>query len=51
MKDDKKQRILPFPSQEGFANMIGMIPTDPLGSYTGRPADIDDEPVQDADDL
>lgn len=25
--------------------------TDPLGSYTGRPADPDDMPVQDADDL
>ena len=24
---------------------------DPLGSYTGRPADLDEEPVQDADDL
>lgn len=24
---------------------------DPLGSYTGIPADSDDEPVQDADDL
>ena len=24
---------------------------DPLGSYTGLPADIDDKPVQDADDL
>ena len=24
---------------------------DPLGSYTGRPVDIDEIPVQDADDL
>ena len=24
---------------------------DPLGSYTGRPADLEDKPVQDADDL
>lgn len=24
---------------------------DPLGSYTGRPKDVDDTPVQDADDL
>lgn len=24
---------------------------DPLGSYTGMPADLDEEPVQDADDL
>ncbi len=27
------------------------ISTDPLGSYTGRPEDPDDKPVQDADDL
>lgn len=27
------------------------IVTDPLGSYTGRPADPQDEPIQDADDL
>lgn len=27
------------------------ICTDPQGSYTGRPEDPDDTPVQDADDL
>ena len=27
------------------------IKTDPQGSYTGKPADPNDEPVQDADDL
>lgn len=27
------------------------ISTDPFGSYTGRPKDPDDKPVQDADDL
>lgn len=26
-------------------------PTDPAGSYTGRPADPHERPVQDADDL
>ena len=26
-------------------------PADPLGSYTGRPADPREEPQQDADDL
>lgn len=25
--------------------------SDPLGSYTGNPADLDDKPTQDADDL
>ena len=27
------------------------ISTDPFGSYTGRPVDPKDEPIQDADDL
>ena len=27
------------------------ISTDPFGSYTGRPADPNERPVQDADDL
>ena len=27
------------------------IVTDPNGSYTGRPADLMEKPVQDADDL
>ncbi len=27
------------------------IATDPNGSYTGRPADPKDKPIQDADDL
>lgn len=27
------------------------IITDPLGSYTGRPADPTEKPIQDADDL
>jgi hypothetical protein len=27
------------------------IETDPFGSYTGRPKDKEDQPVQDADDL
>lgn len=27
------------------------IVTDPFGSYTGRPADKDEKPIQDADDL
>ena len=27
------------------------INTDPFGSYTGRPADKNEKPIQDADDL
>ena len=40
-----------YPSQQGFANVIGLLVTDPLGSYTGRPLDPKEQPVQDADDL
>ena len=28
-----------------------VICTDPFGSYTGRPADPEERPIQDADDL
>ncbi len=32
-------------------NPQGSSPSDPLGSYTGVPADPKEKPVQDADDL
>lgn len=53
MKDkDKGKLIIPPPSG---INGIGMYPmpiiTDPVGSYTGRPVDPEEKPVQDADDL
>jgi hypothetical protein len=36
---------------EGSMNMLGLFPADPQGSYTGVPADPNEVPVQDADDL
>ena len=42
----KRERKNEFP-----VNNVDMYPADPLGSYTGRPGDINDVPVQDADDL
>ena len=30
---------------------VKVIHTDPFGSYTGRPLDPEDHPIQDADDL
>ena len=36
---------------EGTINSFGLYPVDPMGSYTGRPLDVGDTPVQDADDL
>ena len=49
---EKKERpwIAPLPlGPENLNN--GMIRTDPFGSYTGRPRDPEDRPIQDADDL
>ena len=45
MNDRKKPSE--HPAQTGLANII----TDPMGSYTGAPIGIEEEPVQDADDL
>ena len=48
MKD--REIMKPLPLKDGF-NMLGLNPLDPLGSYTGRPVDPYEDPVQDADDL
>jgi len=37
--------------KEKHMNLLGMIITDPMGSYTGRPIEKWEQPVQDADDL
>ena len=47
---DKKDNSS-YPLWEGSFNGLGMYTADPMGSYTGRPLDDDDIPVQDADDL
>lgn len=51
-RDQKPFLLPPFPL--GW-NGLGMVPppiiTDPNGSYTGRPRDPEDRPIQDADDL
>ncbi len=45
------------PKGRNFTEVIRAIieqdpsPTDPFGSYTGRPAQENETPVQDADDL
>lgn len=48
MKD--REIMKPLPIKNGI-NTIGLSPLDPLGSYTGRPEDPFESPVQDADDL
>lgn len=45
-KTDKKPILIPPPLNIGFP-----IVADPMGSYTGLVHDMDDKPVQDADDL
>ncbi len=49
MKNDKDPRY--YPLLRGSMNPLGLIDTDPQGSYTGIPADPLEQPVQDADDL
>lgn len=50
MKQEKKDVLIrPEPPFETGENWFD--PTDPQGCYTGRPVDLFDQPVQDADDL
>ena len=52
MQHNKKNKeINSRPLWEGTINSFGLYPTDPMGSYTGRPLDPEEMPVQDADDL
>lgn len=49
MKEDPNfPQTLPWPL--GVPSLTPIL-ADPTGSYTGRPLDPDDDPVQDADDL
>ena len=52
MKQEKKRKLVKEEYPEaGLMNQIKLPETDPQGSYTGRPVDADEIPVQDADDL
>lgn len=52
MSREQKRIILPlWNSDVGAAPVWAPVVTDPNGSYTGRPSDPEDKPVQDADDL
>ena len=51
-ENDCKILIPPvMPESSGIAPIPVPIFSDPNGSYTGRPADPSDRPIQDADDL
>ena len=52
MKQEKREFDVPYiPMTKEKFDLLGMMLTDPMGSYTGRPVDPLDTPVQDADDL
>ncbi len=52
MRKEKKDKdpIPVFPIGMPIDPVVPVI-ADPMGSYTGRPVDVTDTPVQDADDL
>ena len=49
MKKAEKNTRRPIP--EDSRKDPNMYTTDPMGSYTGRPVNREEKPVQDADDL
>lgn len=49
--DRPAEEYTTHPPLEGPVNDTGLIKTDPMGSYTGRPTEKWEQPVQDADDL
>lgn len=52
MKEDILRKFPPVPMvNDGLMQFPAPIITDPNGSYTGRPLDQDERPIQDADDL
>ena len=52
MQQEKTESNVPYvPMSRDKSDPLGMILTDPFGSYTGRPMNILDTPIQDADDL
>lgn len=49
---EKDIKNTPAPTDRALdAIILKDLKTDPFGSYTGRPADEKERPVQDADDL
>ena len=48
---NNRKKPVPAPTQKAVDLFDGASPTDVNGSYTGRPKDKREIPVQDADDL
>lgn len=52
MKQKRERRRSDTPEKpEASIGQFQADKTDPQGSYTGRPVNLQEEPVQDADDL
>ena len=51
MNKKKTESVKTVFPEAGLMNQIQIPVTDPQGSYTGRPAEAEELPVQDADDL
>lgn len=51
MKENKKEKTdIMLPAPMGEVKLCPIV-TDPQGCYTGRPLELYEQPVQDADDL
>ena len=50
-RESRKVRSPNVPTPQNVFDIWGMKAVDPMGSYTGVPADPMEQPVQDADDL
>ena len=53
MMNTERKKIIQAYSKQGIPDLTApeQIVTDPNGSYTGRPKDPEEKPIQDADDL
>ena len=50
-RDKNKSQRIPAPTKTALELVSDVSNTDVNGSYTGRPKNKDEKPVQDADDL
>ena len=51
MSAKKKAQRIPAPTEKALELVLDVSDTDVNGSYTGKPKDEKEVPVQDADDL
>lgn len=49
--NNKDVKLIPAPTKKAMRLLENYSKTDVLGSYTGKPENAHEKPVQDADDL